>query len=55
MADEVADGEMKALPLPEIDLEDEVGAVYRRELSGLPVLGEIVAALREELPRAGLS
>ena len=55
MADEVADGEMKALPLPEIDLEDEVGAVYRRELGTLPVLGEIIAALREELPRAGLS
>jgi DNA-binding transcriptional LysR family regulator len=55
MADEVANGEMKALPLPEIDLEDEVGAVYRRELGQLPVLGEIISALREELPRVGLS
>ncbi|MFP6654865.1 MAG: LysR family transcriptional regulator, partial [Myxococcota bacterium] len=54
MADEVADGEIKALPLPGIDLEDEVGAVYRRELAELPVLAEIIAALRLALPEAGL-
>jgi DNA-binding transcriptional LysR family regulator len=55
MADEVADGAIRALPIPELDLEDEVGAVYRRELGELPLLEEIIAALREELPRVGLS
>lgn len=54
VADEVADGELVGLKLPGVDLSDEVGAVYRRELADLPVLGEIVEALREELPRAGL-
>ena len=54
MADEAEDGEVCALALPELDLEDEVGAVYRRELSILPILAEIIAAMRIELPRAGL-
>lgn len=54
VADEVQDGQLVGLPLPGLDLRDEVGAVYRRELANLPVLGELIAALREELPRVGL-
>lgn len=54
VADEVQDGLVVPLRLPDVDLRDEVGAVYRRELGTLPVLGEIIAALREELPRVGL-
>ena len=54
VADEVQDKRFVGLPLPGLDLRDEVGAVYRRELGALPILGEIIAALREELPRVGL-
>ncbi len=54
VANEVQDKRLVGLPLPGLDLRDEVGAVYRRELGSLPVLGEIIAALREELPRIGL-
>lgn len=55
VADEVADGLLTGLPLPGLDLRDEVGAAWRRELGALPVLGEIVAALKEELPEIGLA
>ena len=55
VADDVADGTLTGLPLPGIELADDVGAVWRRELSGLPLLEELVARLREELPRAGLT
>lgn len=54
VADEVQEELLVGLSLPGVDLRDEVGAVYRRELGSLPVLGEIISALREELPRAGL-
>lgn len=54
VADEVQDKRLVGLPLPGLDLRDEVGAVYRRELGSLPVLGEIISTLREELPRLGL-
>ncbi len=55
VADEVNDGLLVGLSIPGLDLADEVGAVYRRELAVLPVLGEIIAALREELPGTGLA
>ncbi len=55
VADEASDGLLVGLSLPGVALADEVGAVYRRELAELPLLGEIVAALREELPRVGLA
>ena len=55
VADEVSDGQLVGLPVPGVDLTDEVGAVYRRELGSLPVLGEIISALRQELPRIGLT
>ncbi len=54
VADEVSDRVLVALPMPGIALDDEVGAVYRKELADAPALQEIVAALREELPRLGL-
>lgn len=54
VADEARDGRLVGLPLPGLDLRDEVGAVYRRELGSLPVLTELIAALREELPTLGL-
>ena len=54
VADEVADGLLVGLPLPGVDLRDEVGAAWRRELGAFPVLREIVAALKEELPEVGL-
>lgn len=54
VADDLGDGRLTGLALPGVDLQDEVGAVYRRELGDLPVLAEIIAALRDELPRIGL-
>lgn len=54
VADDVQDGKLVGVPLPDLDLRDEVGAVYRRELGSLPILAQIIAWLREELPRVGL-
>lgn len=54
VADELQAGALVGLPLPGLDLRDEVGAVWRRDLADLPTVQEVVAALREELPRLGL-
>lgn len=54
VADEVHAGAFVGLPLPGLDLRDEVGAVWRRDLADLATVQEVVAALREELPRIGL-
>ena len=54
VADEAREGRLVGLPLPGLDLRDEVGAVYRRELGSLPLLAELVAALRRALPEIGL-
>lgn len=54
VADEVHAGALVRLPLPGLDLRDEVGAVWRRDLADLPTVQALIDAVREELPRLGL-
>jgi len=54
VADEVADGRLVGVTLEGLDVDDEVGALYRRELASLPLVGELIGGVREALAEIGM-